>query len=358
MKKLHSFQTRQFFLEVSETSRLFTQEMEKSKVVNTKDAEEQEKLRLEILEKERMLMELIEKEKKEKLAKEKAKEEALTLRRLSEEKVLKEKEEAVKQAELQKQEIEKEEIKSKIVQNVTEIITQKIEKLKEELIKKTVEETTKAIDQSFYYSNSNKKPNNSVHERYTCDGCGVFPIVGARFKCNECHDFDFCEKCEEKLGDEHGHEMTKHRTAVQRIGGCPWKRERGFGKNMEEKKEGYRFRQFPRCRNQFMKFFTEQFHNVKDFFCSKVNPNDINLEMLMNMEKCNEKQTETTTDGEKKEDIVVENEQKEEKKVSYQNELFALRSTFDLGSKTDEEIMNALVKANGNMDDAVILLFQ
>jgi len=46
------------------------------------------------------------------------------------------------------------------------------------------------------------------------------------------------------------------------------------------------------------------------------------------------------------------------KKKAYDEELFALRSTFDLGNKTDEEIINALVQANGNMDDAIILLFQ
>jgi len=69
------------------------------------------------------------------------------------------------------------------------------------------------------------------------------------------------------------------------------------------------------------------------------------------------KQKKTKTTSDQKDDIVVENVKKEETKVSYQNELNALRSTFDLGSKTDEEIMNALVQANGNMDEAVILLF-
>ena len=32
-----------------------------------------------------------------------------------------------------------------------------------------------------------------THNCY-CDGCGVFPTVGARFKCR-CPDFDLCEAC-------------------------------------------------------------------------------------------------------------------------------------------------------------------
>lgn len=28
-----------------------------------------------------------------------------------------------------------------------------------------------------------------------CDGCQMFPINGARFKCRNCDDFDFCENC-------------------------------------------------------------------------------------------------------------------------------------------------------------------
>ena len=30
---------------------------------------------------------------------------------------------------------------------------------------------------------------------FRCDGCQMFPINGARFKCRNCDDFDFCENC-------------------------------------------------------------------------------------------------------------------------------------------------------------------
>jgi hypothetical protein len=36
-----------------------------------------------------------------------------------------------------------------------------------------------------------------------CDGCNIDPIVGVRYKCAECPDFDLCSDCEAK--GEHGH---------------------------------------------------------------------------------------------------------------------------------------------------------
>jgi hypothetical protein len=42
-----------------------------------------------------------------------------------------------------------------------------------------------------------------VHERVECDGCHICPIVGDRYKCAVCKDFDYCAKCEENMGHEH-----------------------------------------------------------------------------------------------------------------------------------------------------------
>uniref|UniRef100_UPI00358FCF6D E3 ubiquitin-protein ligase HERC2 n=1 Tax=Myxine glutinosa TaxID=7769 RepID=UPI00358FCF6D len=35
----------------------------------------------------------------------------------------------------------------------------------------------------------------SSHPTVTCDGCHVYPIIGPRYKCRNCDDFDFCENC-------------------------------------------------------------------------------------------------------------------------------------------------------------------
>ena len=54
-----------------------------------------------------------------------------------------------------------------------------------------------------------------VHAGVRCDGCGVCPIKGMRYKCNTCVDFDFCSTCnDEKAETMHangGHLFTQIR---------------------------------------------------------------------------------------------------------------------------------------------------
>lgn len=42
-----------------------------------------------------------------------------------------------------------------------------------------------------------------VHTGFTCDGCGVCPIVGVRFHSLHQKDYDLCEKCEKTHHNEH-----------------------------------------------------------------------------------------------------------------------------------------------------------
>lgn len=54
----------------------------------------------------------------------------------------------------------------------------------------------------------NGKP---VHKEYICDGCEQVGIVGIRYQCTVCKDFDYCEECEKKYGEKHGHPLLKIR---------------------------------------------------------------------------------------------------------------------------------------------------
>ena len=54
-----------------------------------------------------------------------------------------------------------------------------------------------------------KKNGNKIHEGIKCQECGVFPIVGNRFKCSLCSNLNFCEKCEGQNKDLHLHPFIK-----------------------------------------------------------------------------------------------------------------------------------------------------
>jgi len=73
-----------------------------------------------------------------------------------------------------------------------------------EQIDTNIKQGISALDESMYP--------NEVHERVACDGCEMFPIVGVRYKCSVCKNFDFCEKCEETK--DHDHAFLKIKRAV------------------------------------------------------------------------------------------------------------------------------------------------
>ena len=39
------------------------------------------------------------------------------------------------------------------------------------------------------------EPRMEINKQLKCHGCQVIPIVGVRYKCNNCFEFDLCEGC-------------------------------------------------------------------------------------------------------------------------------------------------------------------
>lgn len=52
-------------------------------------------------------------------------------------------------------------------------------------------------------SNVNSEVPIVTHNNVACDGCGINPMIGVRYKCSVCKNFDYCEICEERLGHQH-----------------------------------------------------------------------------------------------------------------------------------------------------------
>lgn len=53
----------------------------------------------------------------------------------------------------------------------------------------------------------------------TCDECKVCPIVGYRYKCLECPDYDLCHECFIKDNHKHNMMVIKNRRGKRRIHG-------------------------------------------------------------------------------------------------------------------------------------------
>ena len=80
-------------------------------------------------------------------------------------------------------------------------------------ITRKVEEMLPCIVNKVKNSIEGKAPeavkSDTIHHGVRCDGCNMGPIVGIRYKCSRCPDFDFCEKCEASV--EHAHDFIKMR---------------------------------------------------------------------------------------------------------------------------------------------------
>lgn len=51
----------------------------------------------------------------------------------------------------------------------------------------------------------------AVHRTIQCDGCGANPVVGVRYQCTVCPDFDLCGKCNSAGLHPSDHPMIQHR---------------------------------------------------------------------------------------------------------------------------------------------------
>lgn len=70
------------------------------------------------------------------------------------------------------------------------------------------------------------------HIGVTCDGCGVNPIKGIRYKCSVLENFDYCQLCEERLTHEHAFLQIKEN------GGAPTVMVTAINDDEEMKGEG------------------------------------------------------------------------------------------------------------------------
>jgi len=93
-------------------------------------------------------------------------------------------------------------------------VARMIPQLTESVLKNVERSTASRIQEE---SKPSANPNEVVHNHVTCDGCGVSPIVGFRYKCIICHNFDFCDKCESEGKHPHAFIKIRHPSQVPRV---------------------------------------------------------------------------------------------------------------------------------------------
>lgn len=74
-------------------------------------------------------------------------------------------------------------------------------------------------------SNRNERvvPRDNVsHAGYRCDGCDMDPIMGARWHCKECHEFDLCSCCHDSKFEAQSHKHTHQMSCVSQVESLPY----------------------------------------------------------------------------------------------------------------------------------------
>jgi len=78
--------------------------------------------------------------------------------------------------------------------------------------------TTKTATSSIFWSSSEKQNTAAIHTNVSCDHCLQNPIVGTRYRCSMCPNYDLCEKCllvnEESLFPFHDGQHLFYRLAM------------------------------------------------------------------------------------------------------------------------------------------------
>jgi len=151
-------------------------------------------------------------------------------------------EELNKQSELYKNQLQdmKKKCYEELNQKYSQILQQKIEEIHNTILKdvqtqnqkildnyvKKFEESEKRREEDYTNSMSKIMMSNApkegdinfslvktVHQGIKCNKCGMDPIIGYRYKCPICRDFNLCQNCEENNSQtgEHEHDFIKMR---------------------------------------------------------------------------------------------------------------------------------------------------
>jgi len=221
---------------------------------------------------------------------------------------------------------------------ISKTINDKVEKFKQNLINETVSQTLLQVES--VVQNKNLVPINdenlAVHNCVRCDGCGMKPIKGIRYKCTECHNFDYCEACEELNANSHKHAFLKIRTEDSKFA-----KNFGFGGHC-----GRRFREKERGMvRECIREGKNLFCGLKDICMTETKTEKIVDEVTI-LPVVEPKETKEPKDMIEKDD-----------KLLFDLQVQELRAVFALDGISDDRIIAELKLQNGDLDKTLAAFF-
>jgi len=254
-----------------------------------------------------------------------------------------------------------------LIEKFKKTVDKKLDKFfnraKERLSNKLVRKFKKLLENN---KSNNENSTNVVHSRVTCDGCGKFPIVGIRYKCSVCPNFDFCETCEKNKPHPHlflrikeniqgrfchfnrnNNNNTSTNPNVNNNNSTSTNNESNTNCNSNTNSDNNN-KNWNNCPKGFFHYFKNL---MKDKYnnCGTNNSNSTrtsnNNQNNINTNNINNQQTQPESNNKKDEDDGMDFLVKEIKQT-YQIDL------------EDKIIKEAVKKANGDIDKAIEFLFQ
>ena len=143
-------------------------------------------------------------------------------------------------------------INEKIHETIVSIVKEKMEKLEKDIIN-DIYNNIQTTETTYLLNNNNNNNNNkdenvqismindnitslSIHKGIKCNGCNCNEIVGPRFKCIICQDFNLCSKCEKNNKHDIDHILLKiyHPDSDENIQNFPKYKVEGFNYSINE----------------------------------------------------------------------------------------------------------------------------
>ena len=103
---------------------------------------------------------------------------------------------------------------------ISNMINSRVEDFKKEIINGSKMKLSQIILSQSQMNIKNDNELKEIHSLEThpgisCCKCGMNPIIGNRYCCIQCDNVNFCDKCEEEIGFDHGHPLYKFKLRIE-----------------------------------------------------------------------------------------------------------------------------------------------